>query len=56
MKRYFVEMYAGRKFIGCHDFETLEECLRMIDSCSDKITVKDMETSKEYVIKERKTK
>ena len=56
MKRYYVEMYAGRKFIGCYDFNTLEECLKMIDSCADKITVKDMETNKVYVIKEKREK
>jgi hypothetical protein len=26
----------------------------MIDSCADKITVKDMETNKVYVVKEKK--
>ena len=56
MKRYYVEMYAGRKFIGNYDFNTLEECLKMIDSCADKITVKDMETGKVYVVKEKREK
>jgi hypothetical protein len=56
MKRYYIEMYAGRKFIGNYDFETLEACLKMIDSCVDKITVKDMETNKVYVVKEKREK
>lgn len=56
MKRYYTEMYTGRKFIGNYDFDTLEECFKMIDDCADKITVKDMETNKVYVIKEKKEK
>ena len=56
MKRYYVEMYAGRKFIGNYDFNTLEECLKMIDDCADKITIKDMETNKVYVVKEKREK
>ena len=56
MKRYYTEFYAGRKFIGNYDFNTLEKCLKMIDSCADKITVKDMETGKVYIIKEKKEK
>lgn len=54
MKRYYVEFYNGKKFIGNYDTDNLDFILSLQDDYCNKVIVKDTKTLKEYVVKEKK--
>lgn len=56
MKRYYVEMYSNRKFMGNLDCNTMEEIVSYLEDYIDKIIVRDTEQGKEYIVKKGKTK
>lgn len=56
MKRYYVEMYHGNKFVTNSDFDSMDSCALMLDDVIDKVQIKDTKTDREYVMKWGETK
>lgn len=54
MKRFYVEAYSKSKFILNGNYNSIDDCIHLLDEYITRLNIKDTKTEKEYILKEKK--